>query len=111
MVKINVDKGLFSALNKAQKMDDVRRVVLQNGTELQQKMMRASPVDTGFLRRSIGLSANRADLGLSVSVMPNAEYAPYLEYGTRYINSQPFVRPSFNKQKHIFISDLKALLK
>lgn len=111
LVKINIDKGLFNALSKAQKMDEVRNVVLLNGTELQRKMMRAAPVDTGHLRRSVGMSGNRTDMGLSVSVMPNAEYASYVEYGTRYMSAQPFVRPSFNKQKHIFIKDLRALLK
>lgn len=113
MVKINVDKGLFSALNKAQKMDDVKRVVTRNGAELQQKMMRNASFtkgyQTGTTKRSITMTGG--DGGLSVTVMPTTSYSVFLEYGTRFMSSQSFVKPSFYKQRPIFINDLRQLVK
>lgn len=111
MVRINVHKDLYEALNKANKLDQVPKILLRNGTEMQQKMMRGAPVDTGFLRRSIGISSNRADRGMSIMVKPTADYASYLEYGTRYMGAQPFVRPAFYKQTITFLADLENLLK
>ena len=40
---------------------------------------------------------------------PTAEYAAYVEYGTRYMNAQPYMRPSYTAQKEQFKSDLKKL--
>jgi HK97 gp10 family phage protein len=33
----------------------------------------------------------------------------YLEYGTRFMDAQPFVRPAYNEQKAKFIRDMNKL--
>lgn len=49
-------------------------------------------VDTGFMRNSIGWRR----LGPSeYEVYCAADYAFFLEYGTRYSGAQPFMRPGF----------------
>lgn len=89
-------------------MKDVKQIVKQNTAELTQGAQRKAPVDTGNLRRSITM--NLSDGGLTGKVKPTADYAPYLEYGTRFQSDQPFMRPAFNKQKAQFKSDMDKLV-
>lgn len=89
-------------------MKDVKQIVKQNTAELTQGAQRKAPVDTGHLRRSITMDLS--DGGLTGKVKPTADYAPYLEYGTRFQSAQPFMRPAFNKQKVQFKSDMDKLV-
>lgn len=90
-------------------MNDVKTVVKNNGIEMNRTASSLAPVDTGFLRRSIVFAI--ADGGLTATSTAGAEYAPYLEYGTRFISSQPFMRPAYNQQKAKFKSDMGRLVK
>lgn len=89
-------------------MKDVKQIVKQNTAELTQGAQRKAPVDTGNLRRSITMDLSEG--GLTGKVKPTADYAPYLEYGTRFQSAQPFMRPAFNKQKAQFKSDMDKLV-
>lgn len=89
-------------------LDPVREVVKMNGAELQQKVMRNAPVDTGALKRYIMLSI--MDGGLTARVNPLMNYSSYPEYGTRFMAAQPYIRPAMNAQKQQFKSDLKRLM-
>lgn len=102
-------KELQSGLKDAAKLEAVKRIVLQNGSEMQQASMRLVPVDTGTLKRSINLSIE--DDGLTAVLTPRASYAPYVEYGTRFAEAQPFVRPAFDRQAVIFKRDIEKLTK
>ena len=86
-----------------------KMAVKLNGAELQQKAQRNAPVDTGNLRRSIVLSIK--DGGMTAEVTATADYAGYVEYGTRFMMAQPFMHTAFNEQRDIFINDLKRALK
>lgn len=108
-LKIEGVDELMKALKKNVKLDDVKRVVKQNGSELQTAAERVVPVDTGTLKRSIGLEIK--DSGLTAEVEPTAEYAPYVEYGTRYMRAQPYLRPSLERQEGQFKADMKKLVK
>ena len=101
--------GLLKQLHKNANLDDVKNVVKMNATELERNAKRDAPVDTGFLRRSIGLEFE--DAGFTARVMATAEYAPYLEFGTRFMSAQPFIRPSFYPQSFRFKQDLDRLMK
>lgn len=98
---------LSAYLGRMANFDGAREVVKMNGAELQKNMMRQAPVDTGHMKRSITLTLH----GLTVRVTPTAEYAGYVEYGTRFMTAQPFVRPSFETQKQKFIDDLLRLMR
>lgn len=104
---------LKRALNERISLDDVKKVVQQNGAELQQKMVRnasfSKGYQTGTTKRSISIALK--DSGLTAVVAPGTNYSPYLEYGTRFMSAQPFVGPSFNAQKNQFKSDMKRLVK
>lgn len=104
---------LQKALKDNVNLNDVKRVVHQNGSELQTKMQQNADFTkgyaTGTTKRSIGLEIT--DSGFTAEVMPTTEYSPYLEYGTRFMDAQPFVKPALDKQKEIFKKDMQRLVK
>ena len=106
-IKLEGLEKLQVKLKKNVQLNDVKRIVKSNGAALQESAQRKVPVDTGNLKRSIGLEIR--DSGLTAEVEPTAEYAAYVEYGTRYMNAQPYMRPSYTAQKEKFKSDLKKL--
>lgn len=107
--KITGLNKLSSKLKKNVTMNDVKQVVKNNTAELTNAARRNAPVDTGFLKRSIVMElANGGYVGRSIA---GAEYAPYIEYGTRFMASQPFMAPAYRLQKKKFKSDLERLMK
>lgn len=100
-----LDKALTKRLN----MDAVKRVVKQNGAELQEKSQQKAPVDTGHLKDSIGIELE--DGGMTAVVEPTAEYAAYVELGTRKMEAQPYLKPAWEEQKEQFKKDLDKLVK
>ena len=108
-IKIVGMEKLQRKLKKNVRMDDVKRVVRHNGAEMQAKAQQNAPVDTGTLKRSIGIEIT--DGGMSAEVEPTAEYAPYVELGTRFMDPQPYLKPAFNEQKEKFKKDMKKLVK
>lgn len=115
MPKIEI-KGLDKlekALKRNVQMTDVARVVKHNGAQLGNKMQKEADFvkgyQTGTTKRSIGVEIK--DSGFTAEVGPETHYSPYLEYGTRFMSAQPFVRPAYNEQVQKFKSDMKKLVK
>lgn len=108
-IKFNGIKDLQSAMLAKAKLDAVKQVVKLNGSEMQQRAMRKVPVDTGTLKRSIRLDITQD--GLTARVTANTNYAAYVEYGTRFMHAQPYMRPSENEQQIVFAHDLARLTK
>lgn len=108
-VKFKGVKELKIALKKKADMSVVRQIVRQNGVQLQTKAQRNAPVDTGTLKRSIGLDIS--DGGLTAESKAGAEYAPYVEWGTRFMDAKPFMRPAFHEQKEQFKRDMERITK
>lgn len=112
-IKVEGLKELQKALKKNATMDDVKRVVRKNGSELQSKMQVnaefSKGYQTGATKGSIGLDIT--DGGFAAEVEPTTEYSPYLEYGTRFMDAQPFVKPAYNEQKEKFKNDMDKLVR
>lgn len=112
-VKITGIEKLQVKLKKNVKMDDVKRVIKNNGAQLQNKMVRnanfVKGYQTGTTKRSIKLDVT--DFGLTAEVGPTTEYSGYLEYGTRRMEAQPFIKPSLDEQEKKFERDFKKLAK
>lgn len=104
---------LKKALKDNVTMDDVKRVVRHHGAGLQQTMMNKADFkkgyQTGATKRSIQLEIT--DNGFTAEVQPTTNYSPYLEYGTRKMEAQPFVRPALDEQKAKFKQDMQKLVK
>ena len=62
--------------------------------ELRNEAVQNAPVDSGRLRASI--SVQKVDEG-HFRVGTNVTYAPMIEWGTRYMKAQPFLRPALEK--------------
>lgn len=115
MARLKIDglEELEKKLKANVTMDDVKRTVAQNGKELQQKMQSNADFkkgyQTGTTKHSIG--AEKKDAGFAVEVGPTTEYSPYVEYGTRFMEAQPFVRPALEAQTAKFKSDMQKLVR
>ena len=100
---------LEKALSKNKDLSGVKRIVKGNGADMQKSAMRKAPVDTGTLKRYIMISMH--DDGMSSRIKALANYSSYVEWGTRFQNAQPFIKPSYDKQKIQFKKDLDRLFK
>ena len=104
---------LVQKLKDNVKLDDVKRVVRHNGSQLNEKIVQNANFvrgyQTGTTKRSVQLRFENGDL--TAVAGPTTHYAPYLEWGTRFMSAQPFVGPAFNAQKGKFHSDLSRLMK
>lgn len=112
-LKIEGLDKLEKALKENVTLNDVKRVVRKNGSDLQSLMQEKADFkkgyQTGQTKRSIGLEV--IDSGFTAEVGPETEYSPYLEYGTRFMEAQPFINPAFNVQKEKFKSDMDKLVR
>lgn len=110
-MKIEIEGGdeLVRSIRNRLGADKVVPVIRRNTSQAQQKAMRLAAVDTGFMKRSITM---RLDIsGLAGYITAGADYSPYVEFGTRYMDSQPFMRPAAREQAPIFLSDLRNLIR
>lgn len=112
-IKVEGLEELQKALKENVTMNDVKHVVKQNGSELQEKITRNADFkkgyQTGATKRSINLEIK--DGGMTAESGPETEYSPYVEYGTRFMEAQPFVRPAYNDQKRQFKADMQKLVR
>ena len=112
-IKVTGLDKLQKALKDNVTLDDVKTVVRHNGSQLQKKMQGKADFtrgyQTGQTKRSIGLEMK--DSGFTAEVGPETEYSPYVEYGTRFMDAQPFVRPAYNDQKEKFKRDMQKLVR
>lgn len=112
-LRVTGTNSLMKHLRQAQNLDEVRQSVRKHGANLQQTMMDEATFTKGYskgtTKRSIALEMR--DDSFTASVQPHTHYASYVEYGTRFMDAQPFVRPAFRKIEPVFISDMKRLLK
>lgn len=63
-------------------------------TQSQAKVL--CPVDTGRLRSSIVATIQRESKGIVGYVGTDVAYAEYQEFGTRFMDAQPFLRPALD---------------
>lgn len=107
--------SLTKSLSKIKDLDFARNTIKKHGAKLQKKVKQnATPgvifvkgYATGETKRSTEL--NIIDSGLTAKVTPNTEYAAYLEYGTRFMDAEPFVKPALDSIKDGFLKDLEKM--
>lgn len=113
MVKITGIEALQGKLKRSADLGLVKKTVKLNGGELENTMKRNATFvkgyQTGTTKRSIKLDME--DGGFTAKVAPHTHYSPYLEYGTRKMEAQPFVKPSHSTQEKKFISDMQRLMR
>lgn len=98
MTSLDWDDAAFQAafkvtMRKFELRTERELVVL--GITVQNEARRLCPVDTGRLRSSIITSGLQRDSrGAYVEVGTNVEYAGHVEFGTRFMRAQPYIRPA-----------------
>lgn len=114
--KIEVDEGLLKELKRLSDKSIIEQAVKESGATLTRSMKVNAKFrghykngefvePTGETKRSI--EAKYKDGGLTVEVGPQTKYAPYLEYGTRFMSAQPFVKKSLDNTSPKFVKLLR----
>jgi HK97 gp10 family phage protein len=98
MIKIDL-KGFDKAALEVEKLAEqtkyqVREALADFGTKVETQAKRAAPADEGKLRNSINTTFPTAAKGFSVAITVAANYAAYMEFGTRkfaaaYVSTLP----------------------
>lgn len=113
-VKIVGMYKLQMKLKKNANMTKVRTIVQKNGDQMNERMKKGTETafTKGYSQGDTAGSINTAitDGGLTAEVGPTTEYSGYVEFGTRFMEDEPFVSPAFNTQKEIFKRDMKKLV-
>lgn len=91
----------------------VSRAVRKAALDVQRDAKVIVPVDTGFLRSTIGVDLGpRSDAGPRVhgpteytaEIGPTAHYGGYVEWGTSRMAPQPYMAPALDRQTPAFIA-------
>ncbi len=69
-------------------------VLEEAGQEMEATARQLVPVRTGFLQSTIYHKAGAEDLSMELGATAN--YAIYVEMGTRRMAAQPYIRPAFD---------------
>lgn len=106
-------EDLQKKLRENASMNLVKKTVQQNGQELRSKIQEKAEFtqgyQTGQTKRSVTLDIK--DGGFTAESGPTTEYAEYVEYGTRFMEAQPFVRPALEEQASKFKRDMQKLVR
>lgn len=111
-IKIN---GLPEALSKLRKYQSRKKKQIKDeleigGRKIETQAKCDAPVKYGILRASI--TTDTRDLAsLVVRVGTNVKYAPYQEFGTRYIEARPYLYPAFFSYENEIVKAIGKVLR
>ncbi len=103
---------LQDILKEAAKLEVAKQAIIYHGAELLKEAKRQATAgvafkkgySTGFTRKH--MAHELQDGGLTAVVYPISEYAPYVEFGTRKMDAEPFMKPALDKVKRGFLKDM-----
>lgn len=87
-------------------------VVRKYGLQVERTAKIFAPVDTGHLKGSIGPPVYEGDGrfgAMSVTITAHANYAAYVEYGTRNMAPHAFMGPALDRHGGEFVAACEAL--
>lgn len=89
---LNDFEGLTSELQSA-----INLAITANAEAILEDAQALCPVRTGALRDSIAIEyENDGDI-LTANIGTDMYYGPYVEFGTRYMEAEPFLFPAFEQ--------------
>jgi HK97 gp10 family phage protein len=74
------------------------------GADMESQAKDIVPVDTGFLQSTIYHNVDPASLTLELGA--TADYASYVEFGTRRMAAEPYIRPAFDAGQETLVQAL-----
>lgn len=95
-INVDISKAvpLFTRLSTAASTSIPIKAFTAAGNELELSARAAAPIRTGNLRANIQVGPASPT---GVSVESGADYAGYIEFGTRYMAARPYMRPSISQ--------------
>lgn len=117
--ELKIDKKLINKLKKMKNIDDIKSVVKYHGGNLQRTAMKKASssgvfvkgYSEGFTRRDLQYGLSIEDAGLTAVLKSRTDYAWYLEKGTRFMEAEPYMKPSLDEVKNDFIKDMNKIIK
>lgn len=110
--RLEIDHGLIRELERLSDKSKIQRIVKDDGATLNRTMKQNAVFTKGYsqgeTKRSI--SANYKDGGMTAEVGPGTDYHAYLEFGTRFMAAQPFIKKSLDQVAPRFVDHLKELV-
>lgn len=110
--RLEIDHGLIRELERLSDKSKIQRIVRDDGAALNRTMKQnavfTKGYSTGETKRRI--STSYKDGGMTAEVGPDTNYAIYLEYGTRFMAAQPFIKKSLDQVAPRFVDHLKELV-
>lgn len=101
--RLEIELGRVSLRAAAQAAAIVRRT----GYAVVADAQAICPVDTGFLRSSIGVDFDNNGLGFVAG--PTANYGAHVEFGTSRMAPRAYMGPAFDRQAAVAVAALAAL--
>ena len=95
-IKVEV-KGLEELRKAVKDLDRLPRVKAEVGAsalDIQRAAKRAIPVDTGHARNTTIAEFYTDGCGAEIGTV--APYAPYIEFGTRFMPARPYLTPAYD---------------
>lgn len=93
-IEVTGDKELMAVFDKLKLLpeDKAEEEMENTAVEIVGRMVKSAPVDTGNLRRNILVDKTEKGIEISSRALNKAgrDYAPYVEYGTRFTRPQPY---------------------
>ena len=110
-VSVKVDIEKLSKFNN--QLDDKIKTVVQIAArniekDSKQRMTDQDAVDTGATRLSIFVSPGTPSF--SQHIGPTTEYAPFIEFGTRFMPARPYMIPALEQEKIRFMQAIVEVL-
>lgn len=111
MFKVKVE-GIDKVVDNINKYNDeiqdkIKQVLADGGIQIQREAQSRAPVRTGTLRGSI---ESRTE-DMRVEVVATTDYAAFVEFGTRFMDPQPFLTPAFELVAPQVVRDIEEALK
>lgn len=88
---IKGDKELIRRVKKLSDKRKVKQAVALSANDVMRKAQAKAPVDTGHLKESINVKEVTQTKAI---IIANSDYSGYVEFGTRYMRAQPYMRPA-----------------
>tara|TARA_R110000765_G_scaffold383073_2_gene474338 strand:+ start:343 stop:741 length:399 start_codon:yes stop_codon:yes gene_type:complete len=96
-VKVDMSKFAKAVEKYPDKIKEVVQIAARNiEKDSKQRMTDQDAVDTGATRLSIFVSPGTPSF--SQHIGPTTEYAPFIEFGTRYMAARAFMIPTLEKE-------------
>ena len=96
---LGVEETQKALLDRSREINDKALKALQaSAMRIEKAAKTLCPYDTGTLRRSISVSQPMEDRGTTYLVGPHTTYDAFVEFGTRHMGAQPYLRPAYEAE-------------